>query len=171
MTAASDGGSAPSFPIQLPLNDVELAAIGTFIALWGQIDMLLLFCIGGLLRTPPESVNILLEGMTTGPRVNLFKRVAAQRLADVSVGDIARQFVVDISPLIEKRNLIVHGTWAMHADPKQNAHFPAAANSKGILQISEMENINRRVAKQLHAISAVFRHIYKIDQQQESDPG
>jgi hypothetical protein len=64
----------PAFAV--PLSAEELKELGTFVAIWSQIDFLAGYLIGVLTSTP--QALFFLESTTTGPRINLLKKAASK---------------------------------------------------------------------------------------------
>lgn len=55
----------------IPLSNSELQELGTFTAIWSQIDWTIMMLIAKLAETEMANAQLLLETMTTGPRVGL----------------------------------------------------------------------------------------------------
>jgi hypothetical protein len=152
---------------RVPFDPNQASLIGLFTAIWSQIDSQIELCVAKLLDVPLSGAAILMEAMTTGPRVNLFGRLARERIADEAIKKVAKKFCADMSALIDKRNHIMHGMWGFHVDQQKKTTIPAASYSKyrgSPILITDMPKIIADVARQTHAIAAVYRHLYKLEE-------
>src|SRR5438046_601542 len=59
----------------IPLSNAELQELGTFTAIWSQIDSIMLTIVHQLTGTPLGALQLMMETMTTGPRINLLKKL------------------------------------------------------------------------------------------------
>jgi hypothetical protein len=152
----------PPSAFKIPFTNDEALLIGHFAALWGQIDFFLGSCIASFLRTDLGATQVLMESMTTGPRLNLFYRLARQKITDEAVLKQAKDFNAALSPLIEKRNQIVHGMWGTWIAPTHSTdNQTASLHSKYPypLKIKEIPPLIERVADQTFAIVAIYQHL------------
>jgi hypothetical protein len=95
----------------IPLSNAELQELGTFTAIWSQIDWIMFMMIGQLAKVEYKTLNMMMEGMTTGPRVKLLKRLCQENPSDAAKG--VTKLCNDNGGLIEDRNHIIHGLWAV----------------------------------------------------------
>jgi hypothetical protein len=146
---------------QIPFSQEQSAKIGVFVAMWGQIDVNLALCTAKLLQAPINSVELLMETMTTGPRLNLFRRLAKEHITDEDIKETAAQFASGLDRLIQKRNHILHGMWGYWVDQEHRRTIPAANHSRyGVLFIGDLPEILANVATHTQLIAKVFRYLY-----------
>jgi hypothetical protein len=62
----------------IPLSNDELLEFGTFTAVWSQIDVLMLWLIAHITKSDFFQLELIMENMTTGPRVNILKKLCAE---------------------------------------------------------------------------------------------
>lgn len=104
-----DFPTPPSYLI--PLSNDELRELGTFTAIWSQIDWIIMLTISRLANIELGPLQLLMENMTTGPRVGLLGKLCQRNPTSVAkrIGKLCK----DNGGLIEDRNHIVHGLWAI----------------------------------------------------------
>jgi hypothetical protein len=112
----------------IPLSNPELQELGTFTAIWSQIDWIIMMMIAQILKTEIGHVQLMLETMTTGPRVNLLKKLCQD---DNEIQKSIRKLCEDQGGLIEDRNHIVHGLWAIHWDYPTGVTTPSCLYQRG----------------------------------------
>jgi hypothetical protein len=153
----------PAF--RIPLSPDQLTLLGVFCAIWSQIDYFAGLTIAGLLKTPIGAAETFMENMTTGPRINMLRRLSA-RIEDEEHKKLAKTFCTDMSPLIEDRNHLLHGMWGWHTakDPKDMfaaSHY-AKRDGKPIAA-SKLLVLCNRASTQTHVIVKIQRHVYNLD--------
>ncbi|MGQ0742281.1 MAG: hypothetical protein ACT4OG_08320 [Alphaproteobacteria bacterium] len=152
-------------PYKVPLTVVEAARVGFFTAIWGQIDYFTGKCIAGLLKVEPVAAQTLMEGMTSGPRINLFLRLARKRFAnEPKYLAMAKEFSGKTSALIEKRNHLMHGMWGYWvSQEKPHNTTPAvhyAKNPKNPLLVTELEGMIEAALEQAHSNVKISQHLF-----------
>lgn len=144
----------------LPLNDEELRELGTFTALWSQIDWMLFLTISRLTGTDLAHLHLMTENMTTGPRVNLLKKICSDQPTDTNKK--LKKLCEDNSGLIEDRNHITHGLWAILWD-RENQTVAAACmyakNKRASILASKLEELSNRAAKFSNALGALLEQL------------
>jgi len=145
------------------LNPDELAWFGLFNAVWSQIDFFTGMAIAGLLKTEFASATMFMDNMTTGPRINLMRRLIPRIEGDPHK-ILAKQFCTDMGGLIEKRNHLLHGMWGW-TKPDGATEFVSACHydkkNENPIFASEIPALYERAAKQTHVIVQVQAHIFK----------
>jgi hypothetical protein len=104
-----DFPTRPEFLI--PLSKDELQELGTFATLWSQVDWLMIMLVTFITKTDFAHVELMMENMTTGPRVNLLKKLCANSPDETDKAIV--KLLSDNSGLIEDRNHIIHGLWGI----------------------------------------------------------
>jgi predicted 3-demethylubiquinone-9 3-methyltransferase (glyoxalase superfamily) len=99
----------------IPLSNVELQELGTFAAIWGQIDWIVLTMIAHLIKADFGAVQFMLDAMTTGPRIAMLSRLCQQETNDTNKA--IKKLCDDNGGLIEDRNHIIHGLWGIEWNP------------------------------------------------------
>jgi hypothetical protein len=112
----------------LPLSNAELQELGTFTAIWSQVDWIIMMIVCHLTKTEMGSLQLVMESMTTGPRVNLLKKLCQDRPNDIKKA--ITKVCDDNSGLIEDRNHILHGLWAIEWDCGTGTTEPACLFQK-----------------------------------------
>jgi hypothetical protein len=153
----------PKIPYyRIPYTDVGAAYVGMFVATWCQIDFFLSDCIGKMLGTDMRAVMILSESMTTGPKLNLFSRLAKETITDPDILKAYKEFHAEISPLIDKRNIIVHGMWGFwKSEDYQETRAGAFWTKKEPeIFVDDIPALTERVARQTHNILRIRQFLY-----------
>jgi hypothetical protein len=120
----------PKVPeLLIPLSRAELQELGTFTAIWSQIDWIVLIMIAHFTKAEIGAVQFMLETATTGPRINMLKRLCQEDVTDAKIA--VRKLCDDNSGLIEDRNHIIHGLWAIEWDYSTGTTTPACLYQKG----------------------------------------
>lgn len=99
-----------SAPFQIPLTLGEQTVLAGFIALWGQLDEIVLVCIAKLTSVNLSTAANLLDGQTSSPRLAMFMRNAKEH-GSVKVQAIAKRWHKRMPFLVDKRNHLAHGIW------------------------------------------------------------
>jgi hypothetical protein len=103
----------------IPLSNSELQELGTFTAIWSQIDWIIMMMVSSLAKTDIKPVLLMIETMTTGPRVNLLKKLCQDDPNDTKAA--IKKLCENNSGLIEERNHIIHGVWGIEWNYSTNA--------------------------------------------------
>lgn len=147
---------------RVPLSPEQSQWLGVFVVMWGEIDYFMGLCIAAMLKTEIFAAETLMVNMTTGPRLNLFNKLAREKINDENTKKLAKDFYADLSGLIDKRNHILHGMWGFETGSNPGNAVPAAYYSKAPdrpLLASELPNLLKDVSAQTHRIVAVFQHL------------
>jgi hypothetical protein len=121
------------FPIPpeflIPLSNAELQELGTFTAIWSQIDFIILTMVQQISLSEMGALNLIMETMTTGPRVGLLTKLCQSDAAN-SVKKEIKTLCDSHSGLIEDRNHIIHGLWSIEWDYGTGKTTPACRYTK-----------------------------------------
>jgi hypothetical protein len=150
---------------EISLTPQQAAHLGLFTAIWSQIDSLMESCIGMMLKAPGEALATLMESYTSGPKLNLFWRMARGKIADDETKEIAKKFYSGVSPLIDKRNHIVHGVWGFRLDDEKKEKIPSCHYWKrkdDPIDADELLDLAKQAAKWSHEIYKVHCHFTGI---------
>lgn len=111
--------TAPKFII--PLSNAELQELGTFTALWSQLDWIIMLMVSHLAKIELGTLQLMMESMTTGPRVGLLQKLCKKNPNPTN--DRIYKLCTKNGGLIEDRNHIIHGLWAVewHANSTKDA--------------------------------------------------
>jgi hypothetical protein len=158
----------------VPLRDEELASLGYFSAIWSQLDYWTGITIAFLLSTDIVAAETFMENMTTGPRINLLRRLVP-RLRDDEAQKLAKGYCKDMSVLIEKRNHLLHGIWGWSGKTKDDPTFHAASyypkRRDETIFASELVELCTKAARQTHVIIKIQRLISGYDIPTPPKPG
>jgi hypothetical protein len=146
---------------RIPLTPESAGWIGAFVVIWGQIDYFMGVCIAALLKIDLLAAETLMQNMTTGPRLNLFYKLAKANLPE-PMKCVAKDFNSDLSSLIDKRNHIMHGMWGYQtATPPQTSRSGIyySKNPDDPLLIEELPEIIKKVSEKSHQIVAIAQHL------------
>jgi hypothetical protein len=142
----------PNFYI--PLSNAELQELGTFSAIWGQLDFLLFTLISTLTKLEMASLQLMLENMTTGPRVGLLTKLC-QRNPNPTTAAI-KKLCDDNGGLINDRNHVLHGIWAIEWIYETNKTNAACMYQKGgakPIQAGKLAVLSNRAAAFSNALA------------------
>jgi hypothetical protein len=126
-----------------------LQELGTFTAIWSQIDFMTIKMIALLLKISDGPAQFLLEATTTGPRINMLSRLCKED-PDELKKDI-RKTCDKNNGLVEDRNHIMHGLWAVEWNTATDETSPGCYFSKG-----KREPIKATKLKELSNRAAIF---------------
>ncbi len=114
----------------VPLSNLELQELGTFAAIWSQIDwiILMIYCFLAKIESGPALLTM--ENMTTGPRINLITKLC-QADPDHHTKKAIKKLCDDNGGLVEDRNHITHGLWAIEWEYDTNKTVAACLYQKG----------------------------------------
>ncbi|MDF1608411.1 hypothetical protein PZ897_09505 [Hoeflea sp. YIM 152468] len=140
----------------IPLSNDELLELGTFTAIWSQIDWILLTGISLVTKTEFAHIHSLMETTTTGPRLSALRKLCQKNPNTANTA--IKKLCIDNSGLIEDRNHIIHGLWSVKWDQTvswepQAACFFQKSNNAPIpaTKLRELSNRAARFSNQLAA--------------------
>jgi hypothetical protein len=129
--------------------------------IWGQIDLLMSMVIAHLQNTPFGSAQMLMENMTTGPKLSLFKRTVKKCCADSEILNLESDFYKSMTKLLDKRNCLIHGLWTYYGSGSDGADYtPAMMYSKmdaGDVKVSDLGPMILSAAKNSMTIAEIGR--------------
>jgi len=142
----------PAYRVALSADEAFM--LGTFTAIWGQIDFFIGLCTAALLKTEFYAAEVLMQNMTTGPRLNLFMSLIRERVSDKAVSALAKEFNSGLSALIEKRNQLMHGMWGIVSDAGKitSAGSYHAKHKTNYLMADELPKLINDASRQTHHI-------------------
>jgi hypothetical protein len=162
MTASPTSPDIAAFRVSLTQED--LALIGEFTVVWGQIDFLLSMCIAKVIGAEPGAAYALMENMTTGPRLNMFYKYAKERIEDSDIKLKVTKFNKGLSPLIDKRNHLMHGVWGFHIAGGNTPTFTKASfyvkTRNTPLFVDDLPKMIKAAKEQSHIINAISHHLF-----------
>src|SRR5437879_2438584 len=95
----------------IPLSNAELQELGTFTAIWSQLDWILLTIFVHLTGTQPSVAFSIMENLTTGPRVGLLNKVCQHEPTERKKR--IKELLDSNGGLVEDRNHVLHGMWGL----------------------------------------------------------
>jgi hypothetical protein len=145
----------------IPLSNAELQELGTFTAIWAQLDwiIMLVFCYVAKIETGPA--HLIMENMTTGPRVGLLKKLCQADPKNDIKKSIAK-ICDDNGGLIEDRNHIIHGLWAIEWNYTTGRTTPACLFQKGgrkPIYAGKLAQLSDRAAKFSNELGALLAQL------------
>jgi hypothetical protein len=147
----------------IPLSNSELVELGTFTAIWSQIDWILKEIIGHLGRIEPFALVLLSENMTTGPRVNLITRLCQDESDEIM--QALKKLCDDNGGLIDSRNHVVHGLWGVHWEHEVDGPpTPACLYQKGKrdpIAAEKLVELSNRAAKFCRSLGRLLEQLTK----------
>jgi hypothetical protein len=153
----------PTFAI--PLSVDELRELGTFVAIWSQIDFLAAGLIALLTNTSMAACILFLESSTSGPRLNILKK-SALRPQKTPVKDSIVELCENNSGLLEDRNHIIHGLWAINWDLKTDIVSAGCLFQKGFkppMPVTKLRILSDRAAKLSNGLGKALRELQRVD--------
>lgn len=171
MTESSPTYGGPAFRVTPDAQ--ELAYIGLFTVVWGQIDFLMGACLAKLANCDYGGAFVLMEGMTSGPRLNLFLRLAKDHVEDESILKDIKKFHADASAVLEKRNHVVHGIFGYYSDSNDKPPRAAAffvKKPKEPLFTSELLDLIDKAKALSHLLNSVAHRLLPIGQWKPHEP-
>jgi hypothetical protein len=130
----------------IPLSNTELLELGTFTAIWGQLDFLLLITHASLAKTTPDAALVTIENLTTGQRVGLVSKLC--RLGkENAIKKAIRKTLDENGGLIDERNHVIHGLWGIEwiRDPPKTTAVCSKGDKKPI-PASKLAELSNRAA-------------------------
>lgn len=153
----------PEFAV--PLTFAELQELGTFVAIWSQIDFLAAALIAHLTNTNMPACVLFLESSSTGPRINILKK-AAKRPPETDLKKRIISLCADNSGLIEDRNHIMHGFWAINWELHNDNASAACLFQKGLRRpifAEKLKVLADRAAQLSNGLGKALRELERVD--------
>jgi hypothetical protein len=150
--------------LAVPLSQEELQELGSFVAIWSQIDFLAASIIAHLTKTNMPACVLFLESSTTGPRINILKK-AAMRPPDTSLKKQIASLCNANNGLIEDRNHIMHGLWAINWNFHNDKSSAACLFQKGLrrpLFAAKLKILTDRAAKLSNDLGKALRELGRV---------
>jgi hypothetical protein len=144
----------------LPLSNAELQELGTFAAIWSQVDWLLMMIISRIAKMDGATAQTFMEHTTTGPRVGLLTKLCQADPNDAIKKQIKKLYDKN-GGLIEDRNHIVHGLWAVHWDHSTGRTEAACNYRRGgrpHIRVGKLVTLSNRAAKFSNGLGALLWH-------------
>jgi hypothetical protein len=151
----------PAFAV--PLSAEELKELGTFVAIWSQIDFLAGYLIGVLTSTP--QALFFLESTTTGPRINLLKK-AASKPPKTRIKSKLVKLCDDNGGLLYQRNHVINGLWAIEWNLDTDHVSAGCTFQKGYeksIPATKLAILSETAAKFAHDLGKAYRELLRID--------
>lgn len=152
----------PQFAVPLTLD--ELQELGTFVAIWSQIDFLAASLIAHLTNTNMPACILFLESSTTGPRINILKK-AASRPPKTDLKNKIASLCDENGGLIEDRNHIMHGFWAINWNLHNDEASAACLFQKGLRRpifAAKLKILTNRAAKLSNGLGKALRELGRV---------
>lgn len=149
----------------VPLSDTQLQELGAFVAIWSQIDFLAASLIAHLTNTNMPACILFLESSTTGPRINILKKAASRPPTTDHKTKIV-SLCEENSGLIEDRNHIMHGLWAINWNYHNDDASAACLFQKGLRRpifAKNLKIITNRAAKLSNGLGKALRELGRVD--------
>lgn len=139
--------TAPAF--EIVLSEEQLQNLGRFTAIWSQIDHMLFQVLAITSRIQPKSLLALIEGTTTGQRLNMLRRLIPE-MQSKAAQEKAGNVCTALGSLIDKRNHLLHGVWGLRWDLKKDTLRPAChydRNTESPIYAKQLDELCERAAK------------------------
>jgi hypothetical protein len=146
---------------EIPLTDDELRELGRFTAVFSQVDYLLNEAISALTKTPWWAMSLMLESATTGPKVNMLKKILPE-IRDKEAKRLASDAYDRLVKLIDKRNHVIHGMWARQLVTPQKTVKPACIfmrNKDAPVFTDELHKLADKGAKITRLLDDLLTHL------------
>lgn len=143
----------------VPLSNPELLELGTFTAIWAQIDWLIMMMIGKITKTEIPQLLLLTETMTTGPRVGLLGKLCQQDPTETHTA--IKKLLDDNGGLIEDRNHLMHGLWMIKwdSDGSTAAANLYSKNKRKPILASKLVTLTDRASTLSNALCALLERL------------
>ncbi len=146
---------------ELPLSDDELRELGRFTAVFSQVDFLLNEAISALTKTPWWAMSLMLESATTGPKVNMLKKILPQ-IKDKEAKRLSTDVYERMLKLIDKRNHVIHGMWAQQMITAQKTVKPACVfmrNKDAPIYTEDLRKLADKGARVSRSLGDLLTHL------------
>lgn len=154
----------PKFRFSLTAD--QTLNLGRLTVIWGQIDHFVLNSVALLLTRDLAAGITLLGDTTTGPLANKLSK-SRHRVADLEIRKLIKNFCDDMSPLIVKRNHLMHGIWGFYLPGKDATKAKPgcffAKNPHNPVFPEEIADLANKAAAQTHVISRIWHHIAGVE--------
>lgn len=149
---------------RIPLDANQASVLGYFTAIWGQIDYFVGISIAAMLKTDIFAAEILMQNVTAGPRLGLFYKLVRESNLDADTKRVAKEFYKDMSPLIEKRNHILHGIWGvvLRDGEKMSAGVRHPKSLDNPILVTELIDLTDSACKQTHRIVTICTKLTRM---------
>jgi hypothetical protein len=139
----------------IPLTEDEMADLGRFFALWGQMDLMICMVLSLMTDCPLPATLTFVGGSTTGPKLSLLQR---QKLQDKDTAAHLKKSCAGIARLLDDRNHIAHGMWGIHTDGEGRAVTASFFPRTGV----DTPLYADRLPELCEAVAAVTRDLGKL---------
>lgn len=131
---------------EVPLSDAELLDLGRTTAIISQIDFMLTEALSGASKSPAWAVYVFAEKATMSAKIGMFEKL----LGGTEQGDaktLGKKLVKTLHKVNDDRNVLFHGMWTLHFDPKTEKGWPTCIwQNKKPIRPAELPEIAARAA-------------------------
>lgn len=151
------------FPVppefMIPLDANELRELGTFTAIWSQIDWIVMLMISRLAKVELGPLQLMVETMTTGPRVGLLTKLCQQNPSPTTK-QIAKLCKKN-GGLIEHRNHVIHGLWCVRWEEgiDLSASCLYSKGGREAIPATKLQELSNRAAKFSNALGEHLKEL------------
>jgi hypothetical protein len=132
---------------EVPLLPEHLLDLGRVTAILSQIDHLLTESLSSASRTPAWAAYIFAERATMSAKIAMFDSILGG-VPDPDAKRAGKKLVKELYRVNDDRNILFHGMWALHLNPKTKVGHPACIwQRKTPIRPTDLPEIAARAAK------------------------
>jgi hypothetical protein len=132
---------------EVPLTPSQLLDLGRVTAILSQIDFLLTETLSSASRTPAWAAYIFAEKATMSAKIGMLNSIL-DGVSDPDAKKIGKSLISSLHKVNEDRNILFHGMWAHHLNPKTERGFPACIWQKKMpIRPTDLPEIAERAAR------------------------
>ena len=109
---------------EIVLSEEQLEQLGTFTAIFSQIDMMMFQILSSISKTETHQLRALIDSTTTGQRLGMLRRLTVT-MPEGEIRKKAEDVCSGLDALNGKRNHILHGVWGLQWNSENNTLKPA----------------------------------------------
>lgn len=145
-TQRTTSESVSQVEYEIPLTESEFVDLGRVTAILSQIDFLLTEVLSSASKTPAWAAYIFTDKATMSAKIGMLERLLGG-LQDADLKKSGKKIVKALHRINDDRNLLFHGMWAHHLDPRTERGWPACIwQNKKPIRPSDLPEIAARAA-------------------------
>ena len=132
---------------EVPLSPAELLDLGRATSILSQIDFMLTEALSSASKTPAWAAYIFADRATMSGRIGMLDSILAG-VSNSGAKNAGKKLVKALYRVNEYRNILFHGMWAHHLNPKTKLGIPACIwQKKTPIRPTDLPVVAARAAK------------------------
>ena len=132
---------------EVPLSPAELLDLGRITSILSQIDFMLTESLSSASKTPAWATYIFAERATMSAKIGMLDSILGG-VSNVDAQKAGKKLVKELHRVNEDRNILFHGMWAYHLNPKTERGKPACIwQNKTPIRPADLPMIAARAAR------------------------